>query len=110
MRMFEMAPLIGLRSRGPGTLTTEAASRAHAVGPRATASGITEGRRLNHLACIKPGFLPVPRNEGDDYAQVMVRFQEVMQSIDIKPQCLSWLPSGKCEGGHVFRRHGQVLR
>lgn len=99
MRMFETAPLIGLRSRSIGNLTLEAASRAHAVGPTARASGINEDRRLFHPTYKKLGFQPVTRKEGDNYARIMVRFQEVMQSIGLIRQCLSGLPHGKVRGG-----------
>ncbi len=98
-RVFETAPIICLRSRGLGTRTIEAASGVHAVGPAVRASGITEGRRLDHPAHVKLGFLPLTRNGGGNCGRVMVRFQEVMPQFGIIPQCLSWLPFGKVRRG-----------
>lgn len=100
--MFEHGPLIGLRSRGIGILTREAAAEACAVGPTARASGIADiDRRLRHPTYQKLGFVPVVRNEGDNYARIMVRFQEVKQSIALIRKCLSMLPDGPIRGGGI---------
>ncbi|KQC03390.1 MAG: hypothetical protein APR53_05515 [Methanoculleus sp. SDB] len=97
--MFENGPLIGLRSRGIGILTREAALEAHAVGPTARASGIAEDMRLRHPTYRKLGFEPVLYTEGDNYARIMVRFDEIRQSIGLIRRCLGMLPEGPIRGG-----------
>lgn len=102
MHMFESGPLIALRSRSIGVLTREAALEACAVGPTARASGMPEiDRRLRHPTYQKLGFTPVSRTEGDNYARIMVRFQEVLESIAIIRRCLDMLPEGPIRGGGI---------
>jgi energy-converting hydrogenase A subunit O len=102
MRMFEHGPLIALRSKGIGVLTREAAREAYAVGPTARASGMPEiDRRLRHPTYQKLGFTPVSRDEGDNFARIMVRFQEVLASIGIIRTCLDQLPGGPIRGGGI---------
>ena len=102
MRMFEHGPLIALRSKGIGVLTREAAREAYAVGPTARASGMPDiDRRLRHPIYQKLGFTPVSRDEGDNFARIMVRFQEVLASIGIIRTCLDQLPGGPIRGGGI---------
>lgn len=102
MRMFEHGPLIALRSKGIGVLTREAAREAYAVGPTARASNMPEiDRRLRHPTYQKLGFTPVSRDEGDNFARIMVRFQEVLASIGIIRTCLDQLPGGPIRGGGI---------
>ncbi len=102
MRMFEHGPLIALRSKGIGVLTREAAREAYAVGPTARASGMPEiDRRLRHPTYQQLGFSPVSRDEGDNFARIMVRFQEVLASIGIIRTCLDQLPGGPIRGGGI---------
>lgn len=102
MRMFEHGPLIALRSKGIGILTREAAREAYAVGPTARASGMPDiDRRLRHPTYQKLGFTPVSRDEGDNFARIMVRFQEVLASIGIIRTCLDQLPGGPIRGGGI---------
>ncbi len=102
MRMFEHGPLIALRSKGIGILTREAAREAYAVGPTARASGMPDiDRRLRHPTYQKLGFTPVSRDEGDNFARIMVRFQEVLASIGIIRTSLDQLPGGPIRGGGI---------
>ncbi|MDD1672279.1 MAG: nickel-dependent hydrogenase large subunit [Methanomicrobiales archaeon] len=100
-RMFSEGPLIGLRSRGIGILSEVHAREAHAVGPTARASGIRTDLRTQHPTYQKIGFSPVVRTEGDNFARVMVRFQEVAESIGIIRRCLDGLPEGLIRSGGV---------
>jgi energy-converting hydrogenase A subunit O len=100
-RMFSEGPLIGLRSCGIGILTREHAEEAHAVGPTARASGIPVDLRTVHPTYRRIGFTPVVRKEGDNYARIMVRFQEVQESIRIIRRCLEGLPDGPIRGGGI---------
>jgi energy-converting hydrogenase A subunit O len=99
MHMFEGGPLIATRSKGVGILTPEDARRAHAVGPTARASGIAVDLRTEHPTYRKLRFAPVVRTEGDNYARVMARFQEIQVSLDLARQCLTGLPGGPIRGG-----------
>jgi energy-converting hydrogenase A subunit O len=101
-RMFEGGPLIALRSRGVGVLSREAALEAYAVGPTARASGIPEiDRRLRHPTYQKLEFQPVSRDEGDNYARIMVRFQELLQSITLIQKSLDLMRKGPIRGGGI---------
>lgn len=99
--MFADGPMIALRSRGVGILTPEAAQRAHAVGPTARASGIAVDCRSSHPTYQKLGFVPVTREGCDNYARVMIRFDEIFQSIGLIRQCLQDLPKGVVRGRGV---------
>jgi energy-converting hydrogenase A subunit O len=102
MHMFEGGPLIALRSRGVGILSREAALEAYAVGPTARASGIPEiDRRLRHPTYRKLEFQPVSRDEGDNYARIMVRFQELLQSIALIRESLDLMTQGPIRGGGI---------
>jgi energy-converting hydrogenase A subunit O len=97
--MFKNGPLIALRSRGVGILTQEDAKEAHAVGPTARGSGIAEDLRLAHPTYQKLGFSPITYPDGDNFARVMVRFDECIQSIQLIRKCVRELPAGKIRGG-----------
>jgi energy-converting hydrogenase A subunit O len=101
--MFAEGPMIALRSRGVGILTLEAAQRAHVVGPTARASGIPVDCRLNHSTYQQLGFVPVSRPDCDNFARVMLRFDEVFQSIGLIRKCLKDLPKGVIRGGGVCK-------
>ena len=101
--MFENGPMIALRSRGVGILSFEAAGRAHAVGPTARGSGITVDCRLDHPTYRELGFVPVSRTDCDNFARVMVRFDELFQSIGLIRKCLQALPKGVVRGGGVCK-------
>lgn len=113
--MFAGGPMIALRSRGVGILTQEAAARTHAVGPTARASGIGADCRSSHPTYQQLGFVPVTRPDGDNYARVMLRFDEVFQSIGIIRRCLWELSSGEirspgiCVAGEI-RYSGEAPR
>ncbi|MBT0733258.1 nickel-dependent hydrogenase large subunit [Methanoculleus bourgensis] len=100
VRIFETGPLIALRSRGIGVMTREEAVLAHTVGPTARASGVPDcDLRLRHPTYQALGFKQVTRTEGDNFARIMVRFQEVFQSIDLIRRCIETLPEGPIRGG-----------
>jgi energy-converting hydrogenase A subunit O len=101
--MFADGPMIALRSRGVGILTQEAVQRAHVVGPTARASGITIDGRLDHPTYRQLGFVPVSRTDCDNYARIMVRFDEIAQSIRLIRKCLQDLPEGIIRGGGVCK-------
>lgn len=109
MKMFEGAPLVALRSRGIGMMPRDEAIRAHVVGPTARASDLPESdQRLKHPTYRKLGFTPVSRKEGDNYARIMVRFEEIFQSIDLIRKCLEMMPEGEIRNGAVCNTAGST--
>jgi energy-converting hydrogenase A subunit O len=102
-KMFETGPMIALRSKGIGILTQDAARQAHAVGPTARASGIAVDLRMQHPTYQKIGFAPVVRTDCDNFARIMVRFDELFASIGIIRRCLDTLPPGIVRGGGICR-------
>ena len=102
-KMFETGPMIALRSKGIGILTEESALQAHAAGPTARASGIAADMRTNHPTYQKLRFGPVVRHGCDNYARVMVRFDELSASIGLIRQCLRALPQGIIRGGGICK-------
>ncbi len=112
-RIFETGPLIALRSKGIGFMSREDAIRAHTVGPpTARASGVEDcDLRLRHPTYRELGFTQVTRTEGDNFARVMVRFQEVFQSIDLIRKCIDTLPpeGPPIRGRRVLQGGGDVV-
>jgi len=103
-RIFETGPLIALRSKGIGVMDREEAIRSHTVGPTARASGVSDSDlRLRHPTYQALGFEQITRTEGDNFARIMVRFQEIFQSIDLIRKCVTTLPDGPIRGGGLCR-------
>ncbi len=59
--------------------------------------------RQNHPTYRKLGFVPITRPDCDNFARVMVRFDEVFQSIALIRKCLQELPKGLIRGGGVCK-------
>jgi len=108
MKMFDEGPLIALRSKGVGTLTPEQVRESHAVGPTARASGITRDCRSDHPTYQKLGFTPVVLTGGDNHARIMLRFLEVMQSVNLIRTAVQSLPEGLIRGGGTMKK-GSVV-
>ncbi|WP_423792885.1 nickel-dependent hydrogenase large subunit [Methanocaldococcus indicus] len=87
---FETAPLVGLRSKGIGVLDYKEIMRTRVTGPMARASALPESDwRLRHSTYKElKSFKPVWREEGDNFARCMVRFDEIKVSVDIIRECL----------------------
>ena len=103
-KMFDEGPLIALRSKGIGILTPEAARLAHAVGPTLRASGIADDARMRHCVYQMLQFTPITRLECDCHARIMLRFDEIFQSIALIRQCLRTLPPGLIRAGGTCNR------
>jgi energy-converting hydrogenase A subunit O len=102
--MFKNGPLVAQRSRGVGIISREDVIEAHGVGPVARASGIPESdRRIEHPTYQKLGFSPLSYEDGDNYARVMIRFDEVYQSIDLIRRCLAAMVPGPIRGGGTIK-------
>jgi len=84
------------RTVGKGVLSKEKAFELGAVGPTARASGIAQDMRmLGYSALGQLDFEPVVETAGDCYARSKVRFQEVLQSINLVRQAIAKIPAGE---------------
>ncbi len=86
-----------LRLRGVGVLTKEDARRLCVVGPTARGSGVAIDARVTHpyaaYAELKPNMKT--HSEGDCWARVLVRLEELLESINLVRRGLEQMPSGE---------------
>ena len=81
---------------GVGILSHEDAYKLGCVGPTLRASGwALDTRKLGYAAFNELSFQPVTRTEGDCYARVAVRCEEIFQSIDLIRQAAAKIPAGE---------------
>ncbi len=94
--MFAHGPLLQLRSKGIGVLSYEDATKVPAVGPVARGSGHPESDwRLRHPTYRDIfDFKAISRKEGDNTARVLIRFDEIFQSMDLIRDAIDNLPEG----------------
>ena len=84
------------RTVGIGILSKDDAHKLGAVGPTLRASGIEcDLRTTGYAAYGELDFNPVIGQDGDCYARLKVRIQELFQSIDLIRQALNKLPDGE---------------
>jgi energy-converting hydrogenase A subunit O len=94
-KMFSTDPLLGLRSRDIGKMSKEDAIEVRAVGPVARGSGVKFDWRTQHSTYTDYfDFKPIWRDECDNFARVMMRFDEVLESIKIIRRSMNELPDG----------------
>ena len=94
-KMFKTGTLLGLRSRDIGKMSKKEAIDVRAVGPIARGSGVEFDWRTKHPTYVDYfDFKAVWRNECDNYARVMMRFDEVLESINIIRRAVEELPGG----------------
>ncbi len=95
VEMFEHGPLVGLRSKDVGYMSHEEAVKARAVGPIGRASNIKYDWREDHPTYHDHfDFKTIWRREGDNFARVMNRFDEILVSTDLIKQVIDNLPEG----------------
>ena len=89
-------PQIRRRAQGTGVLTRSEARALSVVGPVARASGLYRDVRKDYpyLAYKEASFKVPLYTEGDNLARVLVRVEEVFESISIIKQLLDKLPGG----------------
>jgi ech hydrogenase subunit E len=98
------------RTVGKGVLSKDKAFELGAVGPTARASGIAQDMRLlGYSALDQLDFEPVVETDGDCYARSKVRFQEVLQSIDLIRQAVSRMPAGEIRTKFKGRPAGEMF-
>lgn len=84
------------RTVGVGVLSKEQAFALGAVGPMARASGIEQDMRMEGYAAYKHlKFKPSVATQGDSYARMVVRIDEIFTSIDLIKQCVELIPEGE---------------
>jgi len=96
-KVFEEDPTLRLRTEGVGVLSRSDALKFCVVGPVARGSGIALDVRKDdpYAAYEEIPFNVVSYKECDTWARLMVRAEEVLESLDILDYALSHLPSGR---------------
>ncbi len=94
--VFNDDPTFGLRTKGVGVLENTDAFKLSVVGPVARGSGVEIDVRKHdpYIAYDEVPFKEVVYGEGDSWARLMVRLDEVIQSINITAYAIDNLPSG----------------
>jgi ech hydrogenase subunit E len=84
------------RSKGVGVLTKQQAHDLGCCGPFARASGINKDMRMTgYCAYDELDMEPIISTDGDCYARIYCRIQELYQSIDLIRQAVSKIPEGE---------------
>jgi Ni,Fe-hydrogenase III large subunit/Ni,Fe-hydrogenase III component G len=93
------------RTRGVGPLSGEKAREFCVVGPPARASGVPIDARLDHPYAAYDAFPPrlCTQEEGDTWARVLVRLDELEDSIRLIREILADLP-----GGAILAEVGEI--
>jgi NADH-quinone oxidoreductase subunit D len=94
--LFDNEPSLKIRTMNVGTLSREDAIKLSVVGPVARASGVSMDVRKDepYEAYGEIPFKLVTRSEGDTYARLMVRLDEIIESINIIDYVLDHMPQG----------------
>jgi len=89
-------PVLHARTKGIGILSKEAAIDYGAVGPTARASGVDRDIRKNcpYGAYDQIDWDMIVTQNGDVFDKVVIRINEMFESIKIIQQCLARLPQG----------------
>ncbi len=95
--VFKEDPTIRMRTEGIGVLSKSDALKLCVAGPVARGSGIDMDVRKDdaYAAYEEIPFNVVSYNECDSWARLMVRAEEVLESLDIVIYALEHLPSGR---------------
>jgi Ni,Fe-hydrogenase III large subunit len=94
--LFDCEPSLKMRTMNVGTLSREDAIKLSVVGPVARASSVSMDVRKDepYEAYGEIPFKLVTRSEGDTYARLMVRLDEITESINIIDYSLDHMPQG----------------
>jgi len=95
-QIFENEPSLKMRTQNVGTLSKEDALKLCVVGPVARGSGVAIDVRKDepYEAYGEIPFNLVTRDEGDSWARLVLRLDEVTESINIIDYALDHMPSG----------------
>lgn len=94
--LFKRDPTLGMRTKNVGILKKHDALKLCVVGPVARGSGVKMDVRKDepYAAYGEIPFKMITYGEGDSWARLMVRLDEIEESIDITNFALENLPSG----------------
>jgi Ni,Fe-hydrogenase III large subunit len=94
--LYEKEPSLKMRTQNVGVLSKEDAIRLCVVGPVARASGVKTDVRKDepYAAYGEIPFKSITRTEGDTYARLLIRLDEITESINIIEYALDHMPSG----------------
>ena len=95
-QIFENEPSLKMRTQNVGVLSKEDALKLCVVGPVARGSGVAIDVRKDepYEAYGEIPFNLITRDEGDSWARLVVRLDEVVESINIIDYALDHMPSG----------------
>jgi len=95
-RLFERDPTLKMRTKNVGILNKRDALKLCVVGPVARGSDVKMDVRKDepYAAYDEIPFEMITYNQGDSWARLMVRLDEITESIDIINYALDNLPSG----------------
>jgi len=101
----------GLKTKGVGVISKEMAAKYNTAGPIARASGLATDARAeyDYLPFEEVGYKMQLRSEGDVWARNMVRFDEVLNSIEMCENILDNLPEGETKVKVKGRPEGEVV-
>jgi Ni,Fe-hydrogenase III large subunit/NADH:ubiquinone oxidoreductase subunit C len=96
-KVFEEDPTLRLRTEGVGVLSREDALKLCVVGPVLRGSGVDSDVRKDdpYAAYGEIPFNGVYYKECDTWARLMVRAEEVLESLDVIDYALNHLPGGR---------------
>lgn len=98
------------RLRGVGYLTKEDCDRFCVVGPNARASGCcTDSRMDGYEAYEMIDFSPILKAGGDNLDRVVIRIDEVLQSIGLIRECVRLIPEGDIGERYKRRVDGEAI-
>ena len=94
--VFQSDPTIELRTKGIGVLSEEKALKLCVVGPVARGSGVKSDVRKHdpYAAYEDAPFKEILYKDGDSWSRLMVRLEEVGESIEIITWAVDNIPSG----------------
>lgn len=95
-RIYFHNPLMIARCKGVGVLTREDAMRLGVCGPVLRASGVKyDVRKVEPYGAYDELDFEIPTfEEGDSYSRILVRYEEIKQSIRIIRQAIEKMPKG----------------
>ncbi|BCU69334.1 NADH-quinone oxidoreductase subunit D [Stygiolobus caldivivus] len=105
-KIFVKNPNIRSRLENVGVMTKENAIKWGAVGPNLRASGVYyDVRKIEPYAAYSKLDFEIPvYKEGDAYARLLVRFEEVEQSMRIIEQIIKEIPEGNILSDRFFKQ------
>ncbi len=111
-KIFITNPAIEQRLRDVGVLKPSEATRLAITGPNLRASGIDYDVRVvdpyevyDELEFMVPVF-----DEGDSYARMLIRFEEIKQSINIIRDALKKMPDGDIIHPRISRMFNPIMK